>query len=185
MHLLQTVGRGAVAGAVATIAMSVPMLAATRLGLIQEQAPQRITDRLLSRFRLADDVRDESSREALAAANHVAFGAVGGAGFALLARRLPSSIPLIPAGMAYAALGIWTVSYAGWAPALRLMPPPDEDEPGRPVLMIAAHLIYGAVLGALTPKPAASPDRTKSGGAERDARGRFIAHGSRIAHESR
>ena len=107
------------------------MLAATRLGLVREQAPTQITDRLLQRFGLADAVSDEATRDALAAANHVAFGAVGGAGFALLTKRLPRSIPLIPAGMAYA-LGIWAISYAGWAPALRLMPPPEKDE-ARPV----------------------------------------------------
>ncbi len=134
------------------------MLAATRLGLVREQAPTQITDRLLQRFGLADAVSDEATRDALAAANHVAFGAVGGAGFALLTKRLPRSIPLIPAGMAYA-LGIWAISYAGWAPALRLMPPPEKDEPARPVLVIAAHLVYGGVLGALTPKRAARGKR--------------------------
>lgn len=156
MHLLPVAGRGALAGTVATLAMSVPMLAASRLGLIQRQAPKQITDRVLQRIGLADDVESDVARNALAAGNHLAFGAVGGVGFALLARRLPRRVPPVAAGVAYGLL-IWTVSYAGWAPALRLMPPPADDEPARPALMVAAHVVYGAVLGALTPaRPATS-----------------------------
>lgn len=150
METIRAVGRGAVAGVVATLAMSVPMLAATQLGLVRRQAPRHITDRLLQRTGLAGQVRDEDSRDALAAANHLGFGAAGGVIFGLLSRHLPPSAPRVAAGMAYGAM-IWTVSYAGWAPALRLMPVPDDDEPARPALMLGAHLVYGAVLGALTP----------------------------------
>lgn len=149
MDSLRAAGRGAVAGAVATLAMSVPMLAATQLGLVRRQAPRQITDRLLQRTGLAREVRDESTRDALATANHLGFGAAGGVIFGLLSRYLPPSVPRVAAGMTYGAM-IWTVSYAGWAPALRLVPAPDDDEPARPALMLGAHLVYGAVLGALT-----------------------------------
>ena len=158
MHLLRAAGRGAVAGTVATLAMSVPMLAASRLGLVRRQAPEQITDRVLQRIGLAADVQSGTARDALAAGNHLTFGAIGGVCFALLARRVPRSVPPVAAGIAYALL-IWTVSYAGWAPALRLMPPPEEDEPARPVLMVAAHVVYGAVLGALTPAGPATSGR--------------------------
>ena len=150
MDTLRAAGRGAVAGAVATLAMSVPMLAATQLGLVRRQAPRQITDRLLQRTGLARKVRDESTRDALATANHLGVGAAGGVIFGLLSRHLPRVMPRVVAGMTYGAM-IWTVSYAGWAPALRLMPVPDDDEPARPALMLGAHLVYGAVLGALTP----------------------------------
>jgi len=149
MDSLRAAGRGAVAGVVATLAMSVPMLAATQLGLVRRQAPRQITDRLLQHTGLAGQVRDEDSRDALATANHLGFGAAGGVIFGLLSRYLPPSVPRVAAGMTYGAM-IWTVSYAGWAPALRLMPAPDDDEPARPALMLGAHLVYGAVLGALT-----------------------------------
>ncbi|CAN5728927.1 hypothetical protein BH24CHL8_BH24CHL8_11060 [soil metagenome] len=158
MHLLRAAGRGAVAGTVATLAMSVPMLAASRLGLISRQAPEQITDRVLQRMGWARGVQSETARDTLAAGNHLAFGAIGGVCFALLARRVPRSVPPVAAGIAYALL-IWTVSYAGWTPALRLMPPPEEDEPARPVLMVVAHVVYGAVLGALTPGRATTVDR--------------------------
>lgn len=157
MDSLGAAARGATAGVVATLAMSVPMLAASRLGIVQRQAPAQMTDRLVQRMGLADDIKDEDTRDALAVANHLGFGAGGGAIFGLVSRRLPRSVPRVAAGMAYGAM-IWTVSYAGWVPALRLMPAPQDDELARPALMLGAHLVYGAVLGALTPtRRSASP----------------------------
>jgi len=41
------------------------------------------------------------------------------------------------------------VSYMGWVPAVGLMPVATRDEPRRPVVMVLAHGVYGAVLGAL------------------------------------
>jgi hypothetical protein len=43
---------------------------------------------------------------------------------------------------------VWLGSYAGWIPALDLLPPPDRDRRGRPPSMIVAHWVYGAALGA-------------------------------------
>jgi uncharacterized membrane protein YagU involved in acid resistance len=44
-------------------------------------------------------------------------------------------------------LALWLVSYQGWIPALGLLPPPEQDAQGRTMAMIAAHLVYGAMLG--------------------------------------
>ena len=46
-------------------------------------------------------------------------------------------------------LGIYGVSYKGWIPALGILPPPEDDRPGRPAVMIAAHIVYGLTLGWL------------------------------------
>jgi hypothetical protein len=46
--------------------------------------------------------------------------------------------------------GVWLVSYMGWVPWLQIMPPAHEDRPGRPQTMLAAHWVYGGVLGALS-----------------------------------
>ena len=34
-------------------------------------------------------------------------------------------------------------------PALGALPPPDRDRPARQAVMLAVHLVYGSVLGAL------------------------------------
>jgi hypothetical protein len=46
-------------------------------------------------------------------------------------------------------LAVWAVSYQGWIPALGILPKASEDRPARPAVMVTAHVVYGAVLGAL------------------------------------
>jgi hypothetical protein len=55
----------------------------------------------------------------------------------------------IAIGAVYGA-AIWATMYGHVLPALGLMAPPERDRPGRPIVMLAAHLVYGAALGALT-----------------------------------
>lgn len=45
-------------------------------------------------------------------------------------------------------LGFWFVSYKGWVPGVKLKPPPERDRPRRVIASVAAHMAYGAVLGA-------------------------------------
>jgi len=81
-------------------------------------------------------------------ANHLAFGAAAGALFALGARRLPARPMRLAAGGLYG-LMVWAVMYRRVLPALGLMPNPRRDRFGRPGTMIAAHIVYGGVLGAI------------------------------------
>jgi hypothetical protein len=75
------------------------------------------------------------------AAAHLGFGAGCGALFAGITGRSSA-----PRGILFA-LGVWATSYAGWIPALGLMPPPHRDQPGRAWTAMTAHVVYGAVLG--------------------------------------
>ena len=136
--------RGAAAGTVATVFMSALMLAGWRAGLLGRVPPEKITTRFLRNLGLHPDKRQRAAAATLA---HLAFGAAGGAGFAALRRR-SSRGPSAVQGIAWAT-GIWAVSYLGWVPALGLLPRADHDRPGRPEVMVAAHWVYGAVLGLL------------------------------------
>lgn len=137
---------GALAGLAATLAMSLIMLAAGRLGLMGKQPPEAITERLLGwTSRLP---WHEAETNAAASAAHLVFGATAGAGFAL-ARQIVPGLDRPGTGVLYA-LGIWATAYLGWVPALRILPRADRDRPGRPAAMIAAHVVYGAALGILT-----------------------------------
>jgi hypothetical protein len=142
----RTVVAGAGEGAIATAAMSGVMLGARRAGWLGEPPPRRITWRALRRG--LGPVRAWGARNPASVATHLAFGAAAGslfeAGYARWGRS--GSGPL--AGAAFGA-AVWLVSYAGWIPALGLLPPPHRDRPGRQGWMLAAHLVYGAVLGAL------------------------------------
>ncbi|WP_309084240.1 hypothetical protein [Chelativorans sp.] len=71
---------------------------------------------------------------------HFGFGALAGAGFALLPRSLPS-------GILYG-LSVWTVSYLGWIPAVGLLKPATRHPLERNLLMLAVHMVWGAMLAA-------------------------------------
>lgn len=134
------------AGAVATLPMSALMLLAQRLGLMGTQPPRRITDEALE---AVDAHPPEAGRRLLTALNHVGFGATAGAPFALLHRVVTPAVPRPVLGVVYG-LGVWASAYLGWVPAAGLMPPAHRDRHGRPASMIAAHVVYGAVLGGAT-----------------------------------
>ena len=146
---LSALGKGFAAGAAATVAMSALMFAGRRAGLLGEMPPEKITRKLLGRAGIRRPTKEE--QDALSTAVHVFFGAGAGALFGLVHGRLRPPLPAL-AGMAYGLL-VWAFSYSGWIPALEIMSPPKRDRPGRPQTMIAAHLVYGATLGALLRKP--------------------------------
>lgn len=144
---------GAVAGALATVAMSGVMFAAKRAGLMGEMPPEKITAHFLDR--LGWKSRSKLTQDTLASLTHVGFGAAAGSLFAALERGFRVPGPPVVAGMVFGAC-VWLVSYSGWVPALGIMPPPRRDRPGRPQAMLIAHLVYGAALGALeggAPRP--------------------------------
>jgi hypothetical protein len=147
---------GAAEGVVATAAMSGVMLGAREAGWLGEPPPRKITWRALRRG--LGPVRAWRARNPASVVTHLAFGAAAGSlfetGYARWGRT--GSGPLV--GAAFGA-AVWLVSYAGWVPALGLLPPPHEDRPGRQGWMLAAHLVYGAVLGALADRRKAAGDR--------------------------
>ena len=145
--LVKPAARGAVWGAIATVPMSAVMLAGQRLGWMKAQPPEVLTDEALERADLLDDTSEEAAK-AVAVFTHFAFGATAGASFALLRRVVPTPAA-VPAGIAFA-LGIWWASYRGWIPAMNILP--TEQRPGRrgTLVMVAAHTVYGATVGALS-----------------------------------
>ena len=137
---------GGIGGGVGTMVMSLVMRGARRAGLVGELPPTRMAAALLDAVGVG--AGPQRLRDALAAVLHLGFGMAAGALFALVCGRLRA--PLAPAlqGLAYG-LVVWLVSYMGWVPAVGLMPVATRDEPRRPVVMVLAHGVYGAVLGAL------------------------------------
>jgi len=147
--------RGLAGGVVATAAMSAVMLAAQKAGLLGEMPPEKITGRLLAAAGLRRKT-PEGARQAFSMLLHFAFGGASGAAFGVahelwrtrsrtaLRRSHARRVPLL-AGLAFGT-AIWASSYAGWVPALRIMPMPQRDRRGRPTSMVLAHWVFGAVL---------------------------------------
>lgn len=139
--------QGAGAGVAGTAAMTGVLLAARAAGLLGELPPRRITDAALG----AADVHGLSpaARRGLAIVAHFGFGAAMGAVFGALRPPGMRGAGRRAAAGAVFGLALYAASYAGWIPALGILPPPHRDVPGRPAATVAGHLVYGGVLGAI------------------------------------
>lgn len=140
---------GAIAGLGATVLMSVVMLGARRLGLTDRLPPDKIAERVIQTA--TDRPSSEDEERILASVLHLGFGTLSGTAFGLLAVGLPGLHAGWLAGIgAIYATGIWLVSYQGWVPGLRIMPPSSTDDRGRVGTMITSHWVYGITLGLAT-----------------------------------
>lgn len=140
------VAAGMIAGLAATAPMTVAMeLMHRRLPAHEQQAlpPRKIAMTLADKVGLAEHL-DERQRRELTLLGHFAYGAVAGAIYAPLARRLPGH-PIVT-GTAFG-LGLWAANYAGWLPAAGIMAPPGRQPARRNLLMILAHAVWGAATG--------------------------------------
>jgi hypothetical protein len=142
-RLALAAAKGALAGAGATVVMSGVMAAFHRVGLLGEPPPRKIVRRGLAGLGLG---RSEPGLELATALAHLAYGAGVGALYGAAAALRPGLAG--PATGVATGLAVWAASYEGWLPAVGLHPSPGRDRPGRPAAMIAAHVAFGAALGA-------------------------------------
>ena len=83
---------------------------------------------------------EEPGRQTATLAAHFGYGAATGALYALVRPRGG-----ILAGAAYGVL-VWTVSYFGIMPGLRILRPAHDHPLRRDALMVAAHLVWGSTM---------------------------------------
>ena len=136
---------GAIAGAAATVAMTLAATAMHRRLPASEQYP--LPPRELTQ-QVVDVVLDDASEPGMVAAtlvSHVGFGAVVGGLFGLL--RLGRTSAPGCCGVLYG-LGVWVASYLGWIPASQLLRPATDHPARRNILMLVAHVVWGATLDA-------------------------------------
>jgi len=79
-------------------------------------------------------------------ASHCTYGAAMGATCAPVVRNLPVH-PVL--GGALCGLGVWAASYAAWLPALDIYPSPARKPVRHTAALIAAHVVWGAVMGLM------------------------------------
>jgi hypothetical protein len=157
--IVRELAAGAVAGTVATIAMSTLMLTAQRAGLLGEQPPRKLSDAVLDA--VASRRADERTRRLGTSIVHLGIGATAAAvhqvGRHLAGRPRPAAIW----GGGFGAV-FWALNYGFVAPAIGLMPPPDRDRPGRAPVMLAANVVWGAVSAVVGDRLARNPARSRS-----------------------
>ena len=143
--LLRTIVRGAAAGALGTALMTPAQLIGLKPRSRRDRArwmPRRVFSRVTDRLGLARGTTADE-KTALAGGAHLAYGAAFGALYALW-RRGPGGN--LASGVAFG-LAVWAFSYAGILPAARIVRPPDQQDPAQNWRLVAAHVVYGAVLG--------------------------------------
>jgi putative membrane protein len=139
---------GAVAGAVATVPMTLFMLLLQRMlpqqrhrALPPEKIVNALTRRIGARKRL-----DKEQRLGVAFASHFGYGASMRTLYIPFRRRVP--LPPILKGAAFG-LVVWVESYLGLLPALQLPPAAPREPLTRNLMMIASHLVWGTVMGVV------------------------------------
>jgi uncharacterized membrane protein YagU involved in acid resistance len=126
---------GAVAGFVGTMAMTAAMNRLHRRLPARERyplPPREIIDAALPEEPSSDAGAD------VAATAHFLYGAAVGS---VLGAANPRMGPLSGAA---AGVAVWTISYLGWIPGVGLLKPATRHPPRRNLLMLAAHLVWGA-----------------------------------------
>jgi hypothetical protein len=140
--------RGAFAGLLATVPMTVFMLLVRR-GLPRHEQhrlpPVQIAAHLTRKTGLRK-LLDRQDEGVLGWALHFGFGTAAGAVFGGLSPRVP--LPAWPQGLAFGVV-VWAGSYFGWLPAFDIHGHGGDQAPRRNALMLAAHLVWGATLGAV------------------------------------
>lgn len=140
--VIRKLEQGISGGALATMPMTAVMIAAQHLGLLGKAPPAKITDAMLDKANVS---APPSERRLLTAMSHFGFGAAAGALYSLLRPGRPSLGRAAIEGVAFGTL-VWGASYAGWVPALGIMPTPKDDRKDRQATMVVAHWVFGAAL---------------------------------------
>ena len=136
---------GAAAGALATLPQSAVVWGMKQAGLYRRTPPPEKVAEEVTRAAVDIEKLPEPWQMPVKLVEHFGFGTTAGAAFGLLTTIIrPNAVTGVLVGLA-----VWKASYDGWIPAARIMPPPEEDEEGRVLAMVAAHVVYGLALGVL------------------------------------
>ncbi len=139
---------GAIAGVVATGPMTVAMILWHRRLPSPEKyplPPREITMKLARAGGLAEHMNEET-RSAATLLAHFAYGGATGALYGTFERRLPGAG--LWKGIGFGLL-VWMGSYLGWLPAMGVLHVATDHPARRNVLMIGAHIVWGAALGVV------------------------------------
>jgi uncharacterized membrane protein YagU involved in acid resistance len=142
---------GSIAGAVATAPMTAAMFALQRMlpGEAGAPLPPRvITENAAAAAGVDDALHEmpEEGKEAATLAAHFGYGATAGAAYTAFAGK--SGLHPAAEGALYG-LAVWGGSYLGVMPATGLYRSATELPAQRNLLMIAAHVVWGASLGVV------------------------------------
>ncbi len=133
---------GGIAGLAGTMAMTAAMRRLHRRLPAEERYPLTPREIVDSGSRQIGAALSDEAAKDVTTAVHFAYGAAMGA---MIAAMNPD--PTRRTGAA-AGLAIWVASYMGWIPAVGTLEPATRHPARRNLLMIGAHLVWGAATAA-------------------------------------
>ncbi len=142
-----SIWRSAAAGFAATVPMTLAM-EGLRATLPREQhrrmPPREIVDRTVDKSGAGVEI-DRSDRDLLTTVAHFAFGALAGAVYgSMVESRRSTALKGVGFGLA-----VWALAYGVGLPSLGLHPAAADDTEDRNAVLIASHVVWGAILGKL------------------------------------
>lgn len=145
---------GSIAGAVATAPMTAAMLALQQI--LPGQAhrplpPEEITENVADAAGADEVMHDmgEAGKMGASLTAHFSYGAAAGAAYVPLAGK--SGLNPALEGALFG-LAVWGGSYLGLMPATGLYRSATDEPAPRNLMMIAAHVVWGAALGVVFDK---------------------------------
>ena len=141
--------KGTLAGFAATLPMTIFMLATQRFLPKRQQyrlPPEMITSELARRAHMRHHLNKQMVLGATTL-SHFGYGAAMGAAYGPLQKRI--SLPAPAQGMLYGLI-VWAASYLGLLPLLGISASGHREPLRRNLMMIAAHIVWGAAMGATT-----------------------------------
>jgi putative membrane protein len=165
---------GAIAGAIATAPMTAVMTSLRRRlpGARREAIPPRQITRTLAAKVAGAGALDSEQISAATYGAHVGYGAALGSVYPVFASRVGGAP--VATGALFGLL-VWGGSYLGWLPAAGILRSATREPAGRNVMMIAAHVVWGAATALLF--EATRSGSSGEGGARSRARRRQAAGG--------
>lgn len=154
---------GAIAGFAGTMAMTAAMNRMHRRLPPKERYPLTPREIVDSASDKAGAAPREDNAADLTAAAHFVYGAVAGSVLGAADPRMGR------AAGAMAGVAVWTISYLGWIPGVGLLKPATLHPPRRNLLMLAAHLVWGAATASGMREMMRARDTILAGGEDRDA----------------
>ena len=102
--------------------------------------PEQVTLALAESVSIDKDL-SRTGEKVLTGVGHFGYGAACGTVYGLYADRMQTTS--LKDGAIFG-LGVWAASYLGWLPAMGVRRSATDELAGTNVMMIAAHLVWGA-----------------------------------------
>lgn len=143
---MNSILRGAWSGVMATSSMTMALFKSHKELPAEEKSPLPpaiLTDDIQRKLDIFPNASSDIKEQATLF-SHFGYGVLGGIAYALIAEKLPTNSAMAKGTLF--GLSVWAASYYGLIPSLNLHPKGTQMTDKRNLMMIGAHVVWGASL---------------------------------------